>query len=195
MQDDAPEPVAGAQWVKPALVVSPALYVAVIAMIAGALLRDDGPRCGSGSNALAVFGSLFIQDLSQEDCRVILRRLRAVNGAALPDRDEHLKLFDRVLEALDARTFDACVRARAVGRQADNFGDRAGTGPGGLGRACQRDVRTRAAALCEEPARRVAAGAAQGSREPAGVLQATGVCKQQMDHAAGLQAAGRPRLN
>jgi uncharacterized membrane protein len=124
MQDDqiegsAPQPPTRSGWIRPVLMFSLALNAAVIAMIAGVLLRDDGPRRGSGPPALAAFGRPYVQALPRDDRRAILRALRAQQGADLPDRAARRALFDDVLAALEARPFDAAALAAAVGRQAE----------------------------------------------------------------------------
>jgi len=121
MQDDqqmpAPPP---RRWIKPVLFVSLALNLAVIGLVAGALLRHDGPpRASAGAPSFAAFGQPYMKALPREDRRAILSSLRDARGDALPDRAARRALFTDVLNALEAQPFDRSALEQAVARQAE----------------------------------------------------------------------------
>ncbi|MFK7870850.1 MAG: periplasmic heavy metal sensor [Roseobacter sp.] len=121
MQDEAGNSGRQSRWLKPTLLVSLALNLAFIGVIAGAALRFDGtPRFTGGPPPSGSFGRAYMMALPKEDRREIMRAVRTSNDAGLPDRAARRDMFKAVVAALEATPFDLTQLDAAVSRQAQS---------------------------------------------------------------------------
>ena len=119
-------PTATGRWVKIALVVSLALNLLVVGLIAGAMIRHDREERGERDRARVetprdFVRSPFLGALEPDERRAVGRELMAAEGSIRENRAELRARFERLLEAIRAEPFDrAAVEAvldeqRAVG--------------------------------------------------------------------------------
>jgi uncharacterized membrane protein len=105
MTDQTPPsaaPVTNARWLKPALIVSVALNLAVAGLVLGAWL-GDGPRRGMPRDMS--FGP-FSEALSDQDRRELRKALMDRAGEFRSSRDAARAEFETLLAALRADPFD-----------------------------------------------------------------------------------------
>lgn len=105
MTDQTPPPAAAAttaRWLKPALIVSVALNLAVAGLVLGAWL-SDGPRRGMPRDMS--FGP-FSEALSDQDRRELRKALMDRAGEFRSARDAARAEFETLLAALRADPFD-----------------------------------------------------------------------------------------
>lgn len=104
---------------KIALGLSLAINLAVAGLIAGALLRPDGPPGRSERTpGLSTFGAPYMMALPRSDRRRVLAAIRTGLAGEVPDRQARRALFRDVLASLRAEPFDRARLEAAVGRQA-----------------------------------------------------------------------------
>ncbi len=102
------------------LVLSLAMNVAVVGLVAGAVVRNDGwPERGKRPPALNAFGAPYMLALPRDDRRQIFTKLRSELGRDIPDRQHRRAQYAEVLNALRAQPFDVAVLAQAVRQQAE----------------------------------------------------------------------------
>ena len=100
-QEKPVQPVQIARWIKWCLGLSLALNLAVVGVIVGALLRDDGPRRGPGGLNHAM---PYMRALPPEDRKSIRQAMRS--GSQHPGMSRRA-LHTQMIEALKADPFDA----------------------------------------------------------------------------------------
>lgn len=104
-----PDP-AGSRWLKPALIVSVALNLAVAGLVLGAWL-GDGPRKGMPRDMS--FGP-FSEALSDQDRRALRKGLMERAGEFSTSREAARAEFEALLAALRADPFDPAAMKSAL---------------------------------------------------------------------------------
>lgn len=111
----APPASSGGRWLKVALVVSLALNLLVLGVVAGAALRHDGHMAGERERAdvpREFVRSPFLGALAPEDRRAVGRELMREEGLLRGNRADLRARFERLLAAIRADPFDrAAVEA------------------------------------------------------------------------------------
>ncbi len=93
-----------ARWVKVVLGVSLALNLAVLGLVAGAMTRS--PRHGDGGG-IARYAMPYVIALPREDRREMFKTVRAeTDQGQIPSRSERRKLYEDMLNAIEAEPFD-----------------------------------------------------------------------------------------
>lgn len=120
MQDAEQHPPAGTgRWIKILLAGSLALNLAVAGLVAGAVIRHDGPMDRTiRSPSLGAFGAPYMLALPREDRRAVLRAMRSSQGGDVPSREMRRAVFQEVLTSLRATPFDSAQLQAVVARQA-----------------------------------------------------------------------------
>ena len=106
-------------WVKVLLTLSLAANLAIVAMVAGFLLRGPGPLRGGGPGLS--YALPYIVALEKEDRRSVLRAVR--DNPDLPDRRARRAHFDEMLTALQADPMDVDAVRTVLARQANGVAE------------------------------------------------------------------------
>ena len=121
----APAPRAG--WMRAALIVSLALNLGIMGMVAGAIFRNGGPSKGEAMVRDVGFGA-FTDALSKED-RAALRRAFLANAPEFRDGHRSMRAdFIDLLTQLRAEPFDAAALRTVVDRQQSRNSERLALG-------------------------------------------------------------------
>lgn len=130
--DPGTAPTRSPLWMRVTLVVSLALNLLVIGIVAGAVATRDGRNDGQRTlGAARDLGPVpFIVALEPEDRRGLARSLRGEASSLRQNREELRTRFEALLSALRADPFDAVAVAgllgeqRAVGARRQEIGER-----------------------------------------------------------------------
>ena len=102
-------------WVKILLTCSLAANLAIVAMVAGFLIRDPGPLRGGGPGLS--YALPYIVSLDRADRRAVLSAVR--DNPDLPDRRARRAHFDEMMRALRTDPLDRAAVEAVLARQAD----------------------------------------------------------------------------
>ncbi|MCG6882962.1 MAG: periplasmic heavy metal sensor [Silicimonas sp.] len=121
MTNETPtDPKKPRRWLMPALLVSAALNLLIVGIVAGALLSPDGPRRRGGEDERAVRGVLgepFFRALPARQRREMVREIVGNRDAFREGREALRTRFESFLGALRAETFDREAAAALLGQQ------------------------------------------------------------------------------
>lgn len=118
MQENELSPDRPPRWIKGLLFGSLALNLAFVGLIAGAVLRHDGPEHrGAHTPGPAAFGQPYLRALPREARREMFRSLREADG--FPDREERRAVYAEVIARLRSEPFDVAALAAVVSQQAE----------------------------------------------------------------------------
>lgn len=103
-------------WLRGLLLVSLALNLAVLGLVAGAFFRFGGPDSDKRPPRVDQIAGTYTRALSSEDRRAIWRQMRQ-NSEGMPGRAEMRADMAEVLQVLRAETFDRTALSRVMARQ------------------------------------------------------------------------------
>lgn len=104
-------------WLKLAFIGSLAVNLAVVGMVAGAFMRDDGIR-DRRTPGLGAYALPYMKALSGPDRRAVISAIRQGQPDRSADRQERRKLYTDVLDQLRADPFDVVALRGAIDAQA-----------------------------------------------------------------------------
>ncbi len=98
--------------------VSLALNLAVVGLIAGAVLRHDGPgRAFARAPGAESYAAPYVTALPRAERRAIFRAVRNAAGADMPDRAARRALYTDVIAALRSEPFEPAALKAALDAQ------------------------------------------------------------------------------
>lgn len=118
--DPQPTPTKTRRWMFPVLIVSVALNLLIVGMVAGAFLSPDGPHMRGGDEQRAVRGVLgepFFRALPAHERRAFARDVLGNREQFREGREALRTRVERFLDALRADTFDRAEVEQLLGEQ------------------------------------------------------------------------------
>ncbi|MEM6759357.1 MAG: periplasmic heavy metal sensor [Pseudomonadota bacterium] len=100
-------------WMRALLLISLAMNLAIVGLVAGFLLRDSGPIRGGGPGAS--FGLPYLIALERDDRRAVMDRVRGDD--ALPNRRMRRAHFEQMITLIRAEPLDRAAVEELLTRQ------------------------------------------------------------------------------